>query len=255
MLDFKKKLNNKKPIIGSWLSIGSCAVAEIYADAGFDWLAIDLEHTTISLSTAEEMIRVIQLKKIPVLVRLTSNDENQIKRVLDAGADGIIVPMVNTRNDIEKAIKATKYPPDGTRGVGLARAQGYGKKFADYFKWQKDNIVVIAQIENISAIDQIDNILSLEGLDGFMIGPYDLSCSMNIPGDFQNPKYIEVVKKIQKKGKEYNCLAGIHIVEPDESSIIEAIDNDFKIIAYGVDFKMMQKINDSGIKTFRNKIS
>ena len=83
------------------------------------------------------MIRVIQLKKIPVLVRLTSNDENQIKRVLDAGADGIIVPMVNTRNDIEKAIKATKYPPDGTRGVGLARAQGYGKKFADYFNGKK----------------------------------------------------------------------------------------------------------------------
>lgn len=255
MLNFKKILHKGKPVIGSWLSIGNSTVAEIYADSGFDWIAIDLEHTTISLSTAEEMIRIIQLKNIPVLVRLTSNDENQIKRILDTGANGIIVPMVNTRNDLEKAIKATKYPPDGTRGVGLARAQGYGKNFKDYFEWQKENIVVIAQIENISAIDQIDNILSTKGIDGFLIGPYDLSCSMNIPGDFKSPKYIEIVEKILKKGKEHNCLPGIHIVEPDESSIIKAIDEDFKIIAYGVDFKMIQKINDSGIKTFKNKIS
>ena len=255
MLDLKKKLNNKKPIIGSWLSIGSCAVAEIYADAGFDWLAIDLEHSTMSLSTMEEMIRIIQLKKIPTLVRLTSNNNDQIKRVLDAGAEGIIVPMVNTKNDIEEAIKATRYPPQGTRGVGLARAQGYGKNFTDYFEWQKKNIVTIAQIENIKAVNAIDEILSTKDLDGFMIGPYDLSCSMNIPGDFSNKKFKDVIKKILEKAKKSNCLPGIHIVEPDEDQLIKAIKDEFKFIAYGVDFKMIQKITSSGIEEFKKKIT
>ena len=255
MLNLKEKLNKKIHTIGSWITINNNTIAEIYADAGFDWLAIDLEHSTMSLSTMEEMIRIIQLKKIPTLVRLTSNNNDQIKRVLDAGAEGIIVPMVNTKNDIEEAIKATRYPPQGTRGVGLARAQGYGKNFTDYFEWQKKNIVTIAQIENIKAVNAIDEILSTKDLDGFMIGPYDLSCSMNIPGDFSNKKFKDVIKKILEKAKKSNCLPGIHIVEPDEDQLIKAIKDEFKFIAYGVDFKMIQKITSSGIEEFKKKIT
>ena len=239
MNTLKEKFLKKLPTIGSWISMPNNSLAEVYANAGFDWLVIDLEHSTISLNMMEDMIRVIQLSNTPVLVRLTSNDKDQIKRVLDAGADGIIVPMVNNKEDIENAIKATRYPPLGNRGVGLARAQGYGKNFSEYFEWQKENIVVIAQIENIKAINFLDEIFKVQGLDGFMIGPYDLTCSMNIPGEFNNLNYLNAVKSILESAKKNNCLAGIHIVEADEEEIKKAVKDHFKIIAYGVDFKII----------------
>lgn len=248
----KEKFNSKIPTIGSWISIPSNLMVEVYAYAGFDWLAIDLEHSTISLNMMEDMIRVMQLGGTPALVRLTSNNEDQIKRVMDAGANGIIVPMVNSKHDIEKAIKATRYPPHGNRGVGLARAQRFGNNFKKYLEWQKNNIVVIAQIENKKALDSLDDIFSTDMLDGFMIGPYDLSCSMNIPGDFDNLKYKEAIKFIIEAGKKNDCLSGIHIIEPDEALINEAINNEFKMIAYGVDFKIINKTIQSGIKTFKN---
>ena len=131
----KNKLNNKQITIGSWITIGNTAVAEILAKAGFDWLVVDIEHSTISIDTVGDLIRVIDLAGVTPLVRLTSNDPNLIKRVMDAGAHGIIVPMVNSEKDAMDAVAATRYPPIGIRGVGLARAQGYGVSFTDYFEW------------------------------------------------------------------------------------------------------------------------
>ena len=120
---------------------------------GFDWLVVDLEHTTISIDQAGELIRTIDLAGCAPLVRLTSNNSDQIKRVMDAGAHGIVVPMVNSVEDVKNAIASTRYAPDGTRGVGLARAQGYGPKFSEYLHWQKDSAVVIPQIEHKNALD------------------------------------------------------------------------------------------------------
>ena len=131
----KNNLNlSKKTTLGSWLTLAHPAIAEIMSISDFDWLTIDLEHSTISIREAEDLIRIISLNnKIP-LVRLTSNDENQIKRIMDAGANGIIVPMIKTKEEALKAVQFCKYPPQGKRGVGLARAQGYGEKFDQYIK-------------------------------------------------------------------------------------------------------------------------
>ncbi len=114
------------PSLGSWITIGHPAVAEIMAAAGFDWLTIDLEHSAMSIERAEELIRVIELSGVKPLVRLSSNNAVQIKRVMDSGAHGVIVPMVKTENEVRKAIAAVHYPPLGDRSVGLARAQKYG---------------------------------------------------------------------------------------------------------------------------------
>ena len=252
MKTLKDKLKSKQPTIGSWITIPSNAMAEVYALAGFDWLVIDLEHSSISLNMMEDLIRIFQLNNTPALVRITSNNTDQIKRVMDSGADGIIVPMVNKKEDIERAIKSTRYPPYGNRGVGLARAQGYGKRFKEYFEWQKNNVVVIAQIESIKAMDSLDDIFQVDGLDGFMVGPYDLSCSMNLPGEFQSKDYKDTLNRILLSGKENNCLAGIHIVEPNENEIKKAIENDFKMIAYSVDFKIINETITNGIQAFRN---
>ena len=155
---FKQKLQNKELTIGSWITLGNTGVAEIMANVGFDWLVVDLEHSTISIDIAGELIRVIDLSGVPALVRLTSNQPDQIKRVMDAGAHGIIVPMVNEIGDAKKALEAIHYAPKGTRGVGLGRAQGYGEQFSDYLKWQEDGPVVIVQIEHMDALPHLEAI-------------------------------------------------------------------------------------------------
>ena len=130
----KEKLKNRQLTIGTWITINSTSIAEILANAGYDWLVIDLEHSTISIDQTAELIRTIELSGVSSLVRLTNNDENQIKRIMDAGARGIVVPMIMNAEEAKDAIASTRYPPLGKRGVGLARAQGYGATFNDYFK-------------------------------------------------------------------------------------------------------------------------
>ena len=237
--NLRKLLNSKSLALGSWITIGDNKVTEILCISGFDWLAVDLEHSTISIEKAGDLIRIISMNQITPLVRLTNLDENLIKRVMDAGAGGIIVPNISSKDEVKKAVSATRYPPIGNRGVGLDRAQGYGTKFNEYLDWQKEGPVVIAQIENIKAIGNLQEIFSEKGLDGFLIGPYDLSCSMGIPGDFKNPKFIDVVNYILDEGKKSGLAIGTHIVEPDLKLLTESIKKGYSLIAYSVDIRML----------------
>ena len=244
----KEKLRNGELTIGSWITIGSSAIAEILANSGFDWLVVDLEHTTISLDQAGEIIRTIDLVGLPALVRLTDNDSNQIKRVMDAGANGIVVPMVNSMDDAKRAVSATRYAPIGNRGVGLARAQNYGSNFRDHLEWQKDGPVVIVQIEHQSALNNLTEIFSVPGVDGFIIGPYDLSCSMGIPGEFDRPEFIKAMDDILQAGLKAGCPAGLHIVEPDTDRLKKAIREGYRFIAYSVDMRMLDVSTRTGVK-------
>ncbi len=235
----KEKLRNKEVALGSWITLGHPAIAEIMAKAGFDWLVVDLEHSVISIEVAGDLIRTIDLCGVSPLVRLTSNDPNQIKRVMDAGAHGIVVPMVNTPAEAARAVAATRYAPQGSRGVGLARAQGYGVNFQDYLKWQSDGPVVIVQIEHKDAVNHLEKILTVPGVDGFIIGPYDLSCSMGIPGQFENAEFINTMAYIRETGQRLGCPAGLHIVEPDLQRLEQTIREGYTFIAYSVDIRML----------------
>ena len=232
-------MNSGSLTLGSWITLGHPGIAEIMAKAGFDWLVVDLEHSVISIEVAGDLIRTIDLCGVAPLVRLTSNDPNQIKRVMDAGAHGIVVPMVNTPADAARAVASTRYAPLGSRGVGLARAQGYGANFQDYLRWQSDGPVVIVQIEHKDAIAQLEQILAVPGVDGFIIGPYDLSCSMGIPGQFEQPEFISTMTHIRETGKRLSCPAGLHIVEPDLQRLEQAIREGYTFIAYSVDIRML----------------
>ncbi len=251
----KNKLKNKELTIGSWISLANNSIAEILANAGFDWLVVDLEHSTISINQAGDLIRTIDLAGGTPLVRLTNNDDNQIKRVLDAGAHGIIVPMVNNVDDAIRAVSSSRYPPDGTRGVGLARAQGYGANFNSYFSSQSkgdEGPVVIVQIEHIDALKNISEIFKIPEIDGFIIGPYDLSCSMGIPGDFDNKEFLDVINQIREAAKNIGMPAGIHIVEPDINKLKDALKESYKFIAYSVDIRMLDTTAREGIKLVKN---
>ena len=218
--------------IGSWIQIGNPTIAEIMASAGFDWLVVDLEHSAITLREAEDLIRVIDLKGVVPLVRLSSNNPEQIKRIMDAGSHGVIVPMVNTPEEAEMAVASVKYPPVGRRSFGLARAQGYGARFEDYLAWQRENSLVIVQIEHINAVNCLESILSVEGVDAYFVGPYDLSGSLGIPGQFDHPEFLKTMNRIPEIAKKCGIPGGVHIVEPDAGQLKKSIEQGNQFIAF-----------------------
>lgn len=239
--------------IGSWITLAHPAIAEIMAKAGFDWLSVDMEHSVITIREAEELIRVINLCGVKAFVRLTSNDENLIKRIMDAGADGVIVPMVKTPQEAKDAVNAVKYPPVGTRGVGLARAQGYGVTFDAYKNWVNKESQVIIQIEHIDAVNQLDDIFSVPGIDGYIIGPYDLSASMGKPGQFADSDVQAAIEKTKQLAKKYNIPGGIHIIEPNPEELQQRIDEGNQFIAYSMDTRMLDVSCRKGLAAIKEK--
>ena len=235
----KEKLQKKQLTVGSWLTIGNPIVAEIMARSGYDWLTVDMEHSVISLKEAQDLIRVIELCGISPLVRVGHNQPNLIKRVMDAGAHGVIVPMVNSREDAKQAVGSVKYPPLGFRGVGLARAQNYGASFAAYKEWNQQQSIVIVQIEHIKAVENLEAILTVDGVDGFMIGPYDLSGSLGVPGQFDHPDVLAALSHVQQVSKKLNALSGFHVIPPEITSLNEKISDGYKFIAHSLDILLL----------------
>jgi 2-dehydro-3-deoxyglucarate aldolase len=235
MKNIKKKLNSMEYTVGSWITIGHPAVAEIMCQAGFDWLTIDIEHSTISIDQVQELIRVIDLCGVVPLVRVGENAPTIIKRVMDAGAKGVIVPMVNTREEAEAAVSAVKYPPVGKRGVGLARAQQYGFGFDSYKLWVEEGSIVIVQIEHIKAIENLEDILSVPGVDGSIIGPYDLSASLGWPGEFERPKVQKALARYEEICIKMGKPMGSHVVQPDPDRVAELRKRGYTFLAVGVD--------------------
>jgi len=231
----KIDLKNNQLTIGSWLSIPSTSIAEIMSQAGFPWLVIDMEHSVIDFETMQSMFLALESNKCIPLVRLSGKDPNQVKRVLDAGAYGIIVPMVNTEKEAKLMINSIKYSPVGERGVGLARAHGYGINFKNYFDNYNEHSIIICQIENKIAVENIDKILSVNGIDGIILGPYDLSASYGIPGELENPLIINAEKRVLNAAKKNGIPAGIHVVHPNSNVLRSKVKKGFKFIAFGVD--------------------
>lgn len=254
MKSLKEKLNNKELTVGSWITLAHPAIAEIMAKVGFDWLTIDLEHSVITIREAEELIRVIDLCGVVPLVRLSANDPVQIKRVMDAGAHGVIVPMVNSAEEAKRAVEAVRYPPDGKRGVGLARAQGYGNSFEQYKEWVNQESIVIVQVEHIKAVENLDAILSVEGVDGFIVGPYDLSGSLGIPGKFDDELMIEAMSNIQVVMESFSKVPGYHVVEPDVDQLRQLVREDYRFLAYSVDIRMLDACCRSAMKKIKEQL-
>ncbi len=235
----KTRLSRREPTIGSWVTLAHPAIAEIMARAGFAWLAVDLEHSVITIREAEELIRVIELCGVAPLVRLSSNDPVQIKRVMDAGAHGVIVPMVNSVVEAEQAVAALRYPPQGRRGIGLARAQGYGSAFERYRDWLNQETIVIVQVEHIQAVENLEAILAVEGVDGFIVGPYDLSGSLGVPGQFDHPLMMQAMARIKTVGEQCGKASGIHIIEPDLGQLRQRLAEGYRFVAYSLDIRML----------------
>jgi 2-dehydro-3-deoxyglucarate aldolase len=250
----KEKLSKNKLTIGSWITIGHPSVVEIMASAGFEWLVIDMEHTSISLETAQILTTTIQANKMQALVRVSKNEEVIIKRVMDCGADGVIVPMINSKAEAEKAVSYVKYPPYGRRGVGLYRAQKYGIGFNEYKKWVKESSVIIAQVEHIDAVENIEGILQTKGVDGIIIGPYDLSASMGYPGEYNRSDVKNAVKKVKQACKKFNKPYGFHVIDSDPDKLMEKVDDGCVFLSYSVDFFFLGDCARYGMDVIKKRI-
>lgn len=226
---------DKKATLGSWITLNHPSIAEIMADAGFDWLCVDMEHSVTDYYEAQQLIAAIQSKGLKAFVRVGENNTRIIKRVLDAGADGIIVPSVNSKADAELAVKAVNYPPIGNRGVGLARAQKYGFGFEEYRDAKAKDIIVIAQIEHINAIKELDSIINTDGIHGTFIGPYDLSGSMGKPGNYDDDDVKKALLDYEEIAQKYDKLIGFHIIQPDHNLVRDKVRKGYNFIALSLD--------------------
>jgi 2-dehydro-3-deoxyglucarate aldolase len=238
-MKLKDRIRRGELTYGSWMTLSHPAIAEVLATAGFEWIVVDLEHSIINIREAGELIRVIDLRGMGALVRLTSNDANLAKRVLDAGAHGVIVPMIMNAGQARDAVAAVKYPPAGRRGVGVSRAHGFGTRFAKYVSTSNDESIVIAQIEHHEAIANLEDILAVPGIDGTMIGPYDMSASMGKPGQFDDPDVKKALARYETVSKAVGKPMGYHVVEPDATVLKEKIARGYTILAVSVDFMFL----------------
>jgi len=227
----------QKVSIGSWVTLNHFSIVEIMAGAGFDWLCVDMEHSVIDYFDVQNLIATIQSKGLKAYVRVGENNTRIIKRVLDAGADGIIVPMVNNLEQAKKAVESVKYPPFGNRGVGLARAQNYGldEGFPEYRDGKAKEIELIVQIEHIDAINSLEEIIKLDGIDGTFIGPYDLSGSMGKPGDYRDADVRGALSRYEDIARKFEKKMGFHVIEPDHKILQEKLDEGYNFVAFSLD--------------------
>lgn len=231
----KTKLRNGQPALGGWMLIGHPAVAELLAGEGFDWIGVDLEHATTDSRDFYEIMLAVKGTGCDVLARLHSCDAEQAKMVLDAGANGIIVPSVNSREQAEQAVAMAKFPPEGFRGSSVCRASDFGRNFQQYFSSHNENVLVVVMLEHIKAVDNVDDILRVPGVDAAFIGPYDLSASMGKSGQLDHPQVLAAQKKLLEACKRNNVAAGIHVVPVDNKQIKSRVKEGYQFIACGID--------------------
>lgn len=194
---FRDRFLAGETLFATMLTVPNGAVAEILGDVGFDWIFVDAEHGPIEAAELQLILQTIG-RRVPCLVRVPTTDSVAIQRALDLGAAGIIVPQVNTPEQAAQVVDFSRYPPAGSRGVGISRAQGYGLEFAPYVADANQRSVVVVQAENIRAVENIEKIAAVPGIDGVLVGPYDLSASMGLMGQIDHPRVIEAIDHVTK---------------------------------------------------------
>lgn len=205
----KNKLRTGKVCLGTWISFTDPTVAELLTESGFDFFIIDSEHAPLDVESVQMNIMATKGTEVTPIVRVAWNDPVLIKRVLDVGAGGVLVPMIRTPQDVRNAVMACMYPPTGIRGYGPRRPAGYERHSQEYIASANDNIVVWAQIEHIEAVNNIEEIVATRGLAGLLIGSNDLSGSMGMLGQPRHPEVLSAIDKVIAAGKRSGIPVGL----------------------------------------------
>lgn len=244
----KRRLQEGKASVGTWLSVPSPYTSEAMCRMGFDWLVVDMEHNPISIETAGLMVSSMFASRTIPLVRIPWNTGENIKRVLDMGAWGIVVPMVNSRAEAQQAVSEARYFPRGRRSVGGSRhALGFGVNAGEYFRMAHDEILIVVQIEHIDAVANVDDILSVPGIDACFIGPNDLMCSMGLAPSLasDDPEVSAAIAKVRETARKHGVAAGIHVA--DAATANRRIEEGFQLIAVGSELSFMLNASQTEI--------
>ena len=237
----RKKLRERKRVFGAWTSLGHPSITEAFCRIGVDFIGIDLEHSTISLGQAQRVIAAAQANKTACLARVSSHNGEQIRRLLDSGADGILVPNVSTLEEVERIVDWVKYPPVGKRGFGVARAQGYGFEFDSYVSGWNRRSALLIQIESIAGVEAAEEMLSHPEVDGAMVGPYDLSGSLGIPGQLTHRQVTEACGRVVAICRKLGKACGTQVVDPDAKNVAAALKAGYTFVVLSSDIFLLWK--------------
>ena len=231
-MKIKARLEQGQLLLGTMLTLPSPETAEMISKCGYDWVFIDAEHGPLTTLDCQRLLQAIG-GRCAGLVRVPENTEAQFKQALDIGADGVIAARVNTADEARQIVQWCKYPPQGIRGVGLGRAQGYGLEFSDYMENANQEVLVVLQAEDIEAVKNIDQIVDVDGIDVIFIGPYDLSASMGKTGALDDPEVVEAIETVTRSCQASGVALGYFGVTAE--SVKPYIEKDFRLICAGVD--------------------
>lgn len=233
----KHRLAQGLPTIGHWISLASPSIVEMLASFGLDWMLLDTEHSPAEGETVENMLRALKGTGVVPLVRVASNDPALIKKALDRGAYGIVVPLVNTLEQAQEAVAAAKYPPEGIRGVAGTRASLYGLEFQDYFaQWNKE-VLVVCQVETAQALENVDLMATVPGVDVLFVGPNDLSANLNMFRQFDHPEFRAALQRVLSAAQR-NGIATGYLASTAEDAL-ERIDQGFRFVSVASDTRLL----------------
>ncbi|MBN2449193.1 MAG: 2,4-dihydroxyhept-2-ene-1,7-dioic acid aldolase [Lentisphaeria bacterium] len=248
----RRALLERRVSLGTWIQIGHPAVAEVLAGVGFDWLCVDCEHTDIGPAGFAALARGMHGRGPVPLARVRENDTLAIRQVLDLGAMGVIVPLVNSAAEAARAVRAAKYPPQGVRGFAFHRGNDWGAGFDAYAERANGEIAVVVMVESRQAVEDIDAILAVEGIDGVFIGPYDLSGSYGIPGQTSHASVRQACARVAEACRQAGKSAGVHVVLPTPDGIRAAIEEGFTFVAVGVDTVFLERAGRTAVAAARD---
>ncbi len=238
--EIRNSLKKGLPSIGSWMQLSHPSIAEVMGRSGYDWVAIDLEHGSFSNHQLPDLFRALELSGTLPLVRLAEGKAKDCKLALDAGAGGVIVPMVESAEQLQEIVNQVCWPPAGKRGVGFSRANLFGVDFEDY-RTEAQAPLIVAMIENIKALDVIEDILKVDGLDAILIGPYDFSASMGLTAEFSDARFKNALKLLKESCREFKVPCGIHVVNNNSDELKEAVKNGYQFLPYSMDTVFLTK--------------
>lgn len=247
---FRARLHAGELLVGTVITLPAPEITELLPELGFDWLFIDTEHAPFDSREAQTLLQAAGAG-FPCLVRVPAGEEVWIKKALDIGAAGVIVPQVNSPEQAERIVRLCKYPPEGVRGVGIARAHRYGHRFQEYVEAANQQLTVVIQVENVDAVRNVGAIVSIPGIDAVFIGPYDLSASLGRVGQVGDPAVKEAITQVSESCRAAGVRLGAFGV--DAEAVIPFIEQEFTLIAVGVDTLFLIKAAKDALSELANR--
>jgi 4-hydroxy-2-oxoheptanedioate aldolase len=249
----RQRLRAGGSTVGCFLGLGSTSLAEMFSQAGFDWLVVETEHNGLDSAEIEAMLMAMNGSDVVPLVRVPSSDHVFVQRALDLGAMGIVVPMIRSVSEAEAVVRASRYPPAGTRSFGPLRAARYSLDYADYLARANDNILVVLIIETVEAIQAIDELARVPGVDAFWLGTFDLCLSLGLnPLELPHREIDVIIERILSLGRATGVAIGQNGFTP--ALVRQRLEEGYRMVGFGPDYQLLAPLLDEGVRAFRGAV-